>query len=169
LDQPNTPLEDPEAPSGQHAGKQSRVFRPQNGQVEVVAGSSPRSTRHTLRGAGGRFRSQQTNEVDRIAAVDGRSALARRFRDIVSAILTDQGGGEDLSEMRFQLIRRFGAAAVLAEQLEAKMANGEQIDIAEHAQLCSSLVRLGQRIGIDRVPRNVSPSLHDILHDEASS
>jgi hypothetical protein len=118
-----------------------------------------------LRGAGGRFRSQQTNDLDRIAAVDGRSSLARRFRDIASAIITDQGGG-DLSEMRLQLVRRFAAAAVLAEQLEARMANGEVIDIAEHAQLCSSLVRLGQRIGIERVPRDVSPSLHDILRDD---
>jgi hypothetical protein len=58
-----------------------------------------------------------------------------------------------------QLIRRFAAAAVLAEQMEARLANGEQIDIAEHATLSSTLVRLAQRIGIDRVPRDVGLTL----------
>jgi hypothetical protein len=51
----------------------------------------------------------------------------------------------------------------LAEQMEACLANGETININEHALLCSSLVRLAQRIGIDRVAKDISPSLSDIL------
>jgi hypothetical protein len=51
------------------------------------------------------------------------------MRYIASAILVDQG--VDVSESRKQLIRRFAAASVLAEQLESKLANGQQIDIAE--------------------------------------
>jgi hypothetical protein len=90
--------------------------------------------------------------------VDGRSAVARRYRDITSAILVDQGGADLCSESRLQLIRRFAAAAVLAEQLEARLANGEQIDITEHAALSSTLVRLASRIGIDRVSRDVTDS-----------
>jgi hypothetical protein len=74
----------------------------------------------------------------------------------MSAILVDQGGADLCSESRLQLIRRFAAAAVLAEQLESRLANGEQIDIAEHATLSSTLVRLAQRIGIDRVARDVT-------------
>jgi hypothetical protein len=54
--------------------------------------------------------------------VDGRSAIARRYRDIVSAILVDQGGADQCSEARKQLIRRFAAASVLAEQMEAALA-----------------------------------------------
>ena len=68
-----------------------------------------------------------------------------------------------MSEARVQLIRRFSAAAVLAEQLEAKLANGEEIDIAEHAQLCSSLVRLSARIGIDRRARKIVPTLDQYM------
>jgi hypothetical protein len=92
--------------------------------------------------------------------------MARRFRDIASAILVDQGGADRCSESRLQLVRRFAAAAVLAEQMEARIANGESIDIAEHAQLCSTLVRIAHRIGLNRVPRNV-PSLVDYLHQGA--
>jgi hypothetical protein len=58
---------------------------------------------------------------------------------------------------RLQLVRRFAAAAVLAEQMESRLANGEQIDIQEHALLCSTLTRLAQRIGIERRARDVTP------------
>ena len=64
-----------------------------------------------------------------------------------------------MSEARMQLIRRFAAAAVLAEDMEAKLANGEQIDIAEFAQLSSTLVRLTNHLGLERIPRDVSPYL----------
>jgi hypothetical protein len=80
---------------------------------------------------------------------------ARRYRDIVAQIVIDQGGG--LSESRMQLIRRFAAASVLAEQMEAKLANGEEIDIQQHALLCSTLCRVGMRIGINRVPKDITP------------
>src|SRR5438094_117339 len=87
----------------------------------------------------------------------GSSAIARRLKDITSSILADQGGADQCSESRLQLVRRFAAAAVLAEQMESRLANGEQIDIQEHALLCSTLTRLAQRIGIERRARDVTP------------
>lgn len=108
-------------------------------------------------------RSRVTNGMELLPGIDGRSAIARRYRDIASAILADQGGAEACSESRQQLVRRFSAAAVLAEQMEARLANGEQISVQEHALLTSSLVRLAGRIGIDRRSRNVTPTLRDYL------
>jgi len=113
-------------------------------------------------------RSRISNGRDLLPDVDGRSVIARRYRDIANAILVDQGGIDHCSESRKQLIRRFAAAAVLAEQLESRLANGEQVDIAEHATLSSTLVRLAQRIGIDRVPRDVTPSLAEYLEHAAT-
>ena len=112
-------------------------------------------------------RSRVSNGHDLLPGIDGRSTVARRYRDIVGAILVDQGGADLCSESRLQLIRRFAAAAVLAEQLESRLANGEQIQIAEHAALSSTLVRLASRIGIDRVTRDVTPSLGDLLREAA--
>lgn len=89
--------------------------------------------------------------------------VARRFRDISGALVVDQGIADRLTEARTQLIRRFAAAAVIAEQMEAKLARGEEIDIGQHALLCSSLVRLAQRIGIDRRVLKDVMSLADIL------
>ena len=108
-------------------------------------------------------RSRLSNGTKLLPDLDGRSAMARRFRN--SAVLTDQGGADQCSESRLQLVRRFAAAAVLAEQLEAALANGQEINIAEHGLLCSTLVRIAQRIGIDRVPRDVSLTLADILRE----
>ncbi len=105
-------------------------------------------------------RSRVTNGVDVLPDIDGRSVIARRYRDISSALASDH---PDHSEVMGQLIRRFAAAAVLAEQLEARLARGEKINVTEHALLCSTLTRLASRIGIDRVARDVSPTLSDIL------
>jgi hypothetical protein len=82
---------------------------------------------------------------------------------MAGAILADQGGIDQCSESRQQLIRRFAAAAVLAEQLEGRLASGEHIDVQEHATLSSTLVRLAARIGIDRRMKNIVPSLDEYL------
>ena len=108
-------------------------------------------------------RSRVSNGRDVLPDVDGRSLIARRYRDISSAITADQGGVEQCSESRLQLIRRFAACSVLAEQAEAKLANGEEIDVTQHALLCSTLTRLASRLGIDRVARDVTPTLSDYL------
>jgi hypothetical protein len=108
-------------------------------------------------------RSKVTNGKDLLPGdVDGRSSLARRFRDITNQVLADQGGAERCSEARLQLIRRFAAAAVFAEQLESEYVLGQEIDIERHSVLCSTLVRLGQRIGLSRIPKTV-PTLADYL------
>ena len=78
-------------------------------------------------------------------------------------MLADQGGASECSESRRQLIRRFSAACVLAEELEGRLARGEEIDVERHALLCSTLTRLAQRIGIDRRAKNITPSLGDYL------
>jgi hypothetical protein len=112
-------------------------------------------------------RSRVGNGKDLLPDIDGRSALARRFKDIIGAVLVDQGGVDRLSESRLQLVRRFAAACVLAEQMESRLVNGEEINIQEHSLLCSTLVRVAQRIGINRVPKTVS-SLHDYLESYAA-
>ena len=127
----------------------------------VVASKS--SDSRSSQSCGSHGRSRLTNKKDLLPGVDGRTVIYRRFRDIASQIATDQGGLEQLSEARLQLVRRFAAAAVLAEQLEADLANGQEINIERHALLCSTLTRLAQRIGIDRRAKNITPSLSEYL------
>lgn len=108
-------------------------------------------------------RSKISNGNDLLPDIDGRTLLARRYRDITHALVIDQGGTEQISEVRLQLVRRFSAAACLAEQMEAKLAAGEDIDIQQHALLSSTMVRVANKIGIDRVPRDVTPTPGSIL------
>ena len=116
-----------------------------------------------------RNRSRISNGQEILPGVDQRLAIARRYRDLVAQIAIDQGGPDRCSETRMQLIRRFASGAVLAEALEARLVKGEQVDIAEHALLSSTLVRLAQRIGINRVARDVTPTLGDYLRRPAET
>jgi hypothetical protein len=116
--------------------------------------SAQRPPKAALKGRG-QFKSRVTLGRDVLPNVDGRSTIARRYRDIASAIVTDQGGADQCSETRQQLIRRFSVAAVLAEQMESALANGESINVVEHCQLSSTMVRIAHRIGIDRIPKEV--------------
>src|SRR6266508_5558970 len=76
-----------------------------------------------------------TNGRDVLPGIDGRTLIARRFYDVCQALISDQSGLDRCSEARLQLIRRFAAAAVMAESMEARLACGESIDVAEHALL----------------------------------
>lgn len=78
-----------------------------------------------------------SNTGGRLPDIEDCSATARRYRDIFMAAVEDQGGLDRVSEGRLQLVRRFTAGAVLAEQMEARLMRGEEIDIAAHALLAS--------------------------------
>ena len=79
-----------------------------------------------------RARSAVTNHKDLLPGLDGRTATARRFRDLVNAFVADMGGLDRCSEVRLGLVRRLAATTVQAEMLEARMVNGDAIDIATH-------------------------------------
>jgi hypothetical protein len=123
--------------------------------------NSPRARRAKAAPLKDQFKSRVTLGRDVLPNVDGRSAVARRYRDIASAILADQGGETVCSETRQQLIRRFAAAAVIAEQMESALANGREIDVPAHCQLTSTMTRVAHRIGVDRIPRDVTGDAFD--------
>jgi hypothetical protein len=85
------------------------------------------------------------------------------FRDLVNAFVADMGGLDHCSEIKLGLLRRLAAATVQAEMLEARMVNGEAIDITTLCTLASTTVRLSQRLGLERRARNVTPSLGQYL------
>jgi hypothetical protein len=98
---------------------------------------------------------------------EAETAFARRYREIIAEITSDQGGADRLSKLRRHLIHRFAACTVIAERNEARLLHGETIDVAKHASLCSVLVRLAHIIGVDRAQRNLAPSLADFLRSNA--
>jgi hypothetical protein len=108
-------------------------------------------------------RARLTNHKELLPDLDGRSAGAKRFRDLVRAYVADQGGLSNCSEVKVGLARRLAAITVLTENLEVKVVKGEEVDIGEICNLASTVVRLSQRIGINRVPKNITPTLSQYL------
>jgi hypothetical protein len=109
------------------------------------------------------LRARVTNHKDLLPGLDGRTGAARRFRDLVNGYIADMGGLDRCSEIKLGLVRRLAAITVQAEMLEARMVNGEGIDIATLCTLASTTVRLSQRLGLERRARNVRPSLGQYL------
>jgi hypothetical protein len=94
-----------------------------------------------------------------LVRTDGRALISRRLKGLTRQICkeTDPGGEDALTEVKRQLIKRFAATCVLAEALEAKLARDQHIDIGEHALLTSTLIRLANVLGAERVAKVVNP------------
>jgi hypothetical protein len=94
---------------------------------------------------------------------DGRSAQARRFRDVVAAIAEDLGGIDRLSESQRQLVRRAAMLCVSAEMEEAKAAHDfESFNPAEYGMLSDRVARIFGRLGIVKFAREVNASAPEV-------
>ena len=89
---------------------------------------------------------------------DKRGPVARRFRDLVGLVTSDLAGDpNELSESQRQIIRRIASLSVWCESQEAKMADGDEIDIDEFQRTANSLRRLCESIGLRRTSRDITP------------
>ena len=102
-------------------------------------------------------RSRVGNGAKLLPLTDGRSATARRFKDLVEDIAADLGGKDHLSEGQRQLIRRAAMLSAESERMEALAARGEaEFDIDLYGMICDRLGRLFGRLGLERVARPVN-------------
>lgn len=113
-------------------------------------------------------RSRVSNGTALLLEVDGRSALSRRYRDITAALVSDAGGFDHMSEARKVLCRTFASTAVMLERLDAQLVNGGAVDVNQYAQLASTLVRIANKIGLNRSARNITPTLAEYLDAKAN-
>jgi NAD/NADP transhydrogenase alpha subunit len=107
-----------------------------------------------------------------LLGVDGRNTWARRLRDLISLHLSDLGGDDAVSEAERSIVRRVATLTVELERMEAGFATAgeaepEQIDL--YQRTANSLRRLLESVGLKRVPRDVTPSLHDYLAAKAKA
>jgi hypothetical protein len=88
--------------------------------------------------------------------VDGRSILARRYRDILRQLISDIGG--DPSAAQAIIAKRSATIAVWCELAEARMAKGEPLNIVEFTTAANALRRLLADLfpGLERRMRDVS-------------
>jgi hypothetical protein len=147
------------------------------GELRLVVDALGRKHLHNSRGRFVRQGNPISPEVARrvdgrrlLPGVDQRSPPYRRYKALVSALAVDQGGADMISATKAQLIKRFAAAGVLAEQYEIRLARGETLDantLMVWASLAGVQVRVASRIGVERVPRDISgPTLGELLRAE---
>jgi hypothetical protein len=97
--------------------------------------------------------------------VDGRSAYARRWRDLCALLISDAGGADRLSELKLGLIRRAATLMLSCERLEADLAEGRPADLDLLGRLVGHTCRIAEVLGLNRVSRDVTPSLDAIVRD----
>jgi hypothetical protein len=88
---------------------------------------------------------------------DGRSAWARRWKDLILAHVTDLGGPKGLSEAEISLIRRASAMEIELEAMEARKSEGQKIDFGLYSRLTALLCRMLELVGIKRLTAPLDP------------
>ena len=93
------------------------------------------------------------------------SNAGRFFDKMVRDIQTDLGGRQQVSRIEGELIRAFAGAATTLQYLNAQVLLGEtsEIDLSGYATIASTMLRIGSRLGLKRVPKDVTPTLADYL------
>src|SRR5258707_15804775 len=97
---------------------------------------------------------------------DGRSATARRYRDVLAELISDLGG--DPSGAQTAIARRASALCVVCEQAEAEMVAGGVLDLSEFTTAANSLRRLLSDLGLERRAKDITPSLSQYLASKAA-
>jgi hypothetical protein len=95
-------------------------------------------------------RSATTNDPLLLRGVDGRSVVARRYRDVAIALADDLGGQDRLSEPSKILIRQAAAMTVQVEGLQSKIVAGKDVDLEQLTRLSNVLGRTLQRLGLKK-------------------
>jgi hypothetical protein len=116
-----------------------------------------------------RQRSAVTNGRRVFVDGDGNAAWTRRWRDLVQAHGRDLGGLDTLSEAQTSLVRRVATIELELEQLEGKLSKGEPVDLDIYTRSASHLRRILETLGIERVARDVTPTIEDIAREIEAS
>jgi hypothetical protein len=92
------------------------------------------------------------------------------FESLYAAIAADIGGVDQVSAVQRELIEAFCGVAIRLNDLNTRGLAGQPVDLADLSLAASTLTRLASRIGIHRVPRDVTldPIAYARSFDEAA-
>jgi hypothetical protein len=107
-------------------------------------------------------RSKITNGSRLLYGIDGRSAAARRYRDLISDLIREHGGAKAMSTVDLGLIRQAAAITLQAELLQARIVRGEVVSADELIRLSSEARRILSSLR-KRVPPVRPPTLAEYL------
>jgi hypothetical protein len=96
------------------------------------------------------LRSRVTNGKDLLANVDGRTAAARRYRDLTISLADDLGGAASLTEAQRAPVRQAAAMIVQSERLQGEVLRGEVVDCEQLTRLANAATRILTGLGLKR-------------------
>jgi hypothetical protein len=106
-----------------------------------------------------------------LVEIDKASGAARFFDKMVRDIEADYGGRREISRIASELIGAFAGSATALRYMNAQIQLGESIaelDLGAYATLASTMLRIGNRLGLRRTPRDITDqSLAEILRQGA--
>ncbi len=88
--------------------------------------------------------------------LDGRTLMARVFRDTLDSFVADLGGRDAITEGEYQLARRAAALSVECLRAETYQAAGRELDIDSYCKATGALNRCLISIGLGRRPKDVT-------------
>ena len=103
--------------------------------------------------------------------VDGRSAEARRFKDLIHAYAEGLGGESALNPAQTALVRQAAALTLEGERLQAAIISGRPVDTDDVTRLSNAALRILGELGIKRPPpaKVAPPSLDAIAARHAKA
>jgi hypothetical protein len=117
-------------------------------------------------------RSKVTNGTRLLVGTDGRSAWARRFRDLYAAFISDAGGDDAVSEGERAILRRAATLTTELERIESVFAANGQADAGDldlYGKTSAVLSRLLEKVGLQRRPRDITPDLSTYIAGKAAA
>lgn len=94
---------------------------------------------------------------------DPNSAWSRRFRDLMAGHVADMGGAGTLSHAQQSLVRRASTIECELELMEGQLSMGMPVDLDIFTRSSSHLRRILETLGVERKPRDVTPTLEEYL------
>ncbi|WFU09099.1 hypothetical protein QA646_17795 [Rhizobium sp. CB3090] len=87
-------------------------------------------------------RARVSNGAALLSGIDGRSASARRYRDLCMSYADDLGGAANLSEADMSMVRTAAALSVKSEEMQAAIVRGEDISETEIVRISNACTRV---------------------------
>jgi hypothetical protein len=132
----------------------------------VFMAARPHQTPEKMRALAARPRPGRRNPAPLPVYPQPDAPLRRFYSTITRGIVADLGGTDVVSTAVREMIASFAGCATLLRGMNEKIVAGDhaEIEISEYAVLVSSLTKLGSRIGLKRLPKEI-PSLESYLSD----
>lgn len=110
-----------------------------------------------------------SNGKGMLPGIDGRSAAARRYRDLVADLAADLGGEAALTSAELALVRQAAATTMRAEQLQAAIVRGETVTSDDLVRLSNASARILGALRSKRQFKPPVPSLKEYLASRAAA